>query len=514
MDILKNNIEKLYQLVKQNKLDDLNPVYWEIRNYVYENIAALNKNKQLKQEVADCLIFAAEKRLAQRPDRYYNYFVFAVAYSLNGDINEVCENLITYFNEAVNDESDDILPHQINSVLASDLLYLCNIFDDKVKKIFLDTMTELLEKKLPGRPLAYYVNSFKLLNVEYRGEKAEQALNYLTKAIELDKNFYFALWDIATIFYYDKNWKNAIIYFNKYIDIYTHHRLEGLNASIYHWLALCYAKIKDYEKEIESYKKCLEIDLEYKYTMNNLGYAYEKSKDYEQAFSWYKKSIKVGKDGNYPYRNFFRLLKKLKRYDEAIEFWEANKKRFSKSYQNEVDKMQEAKSKNIEPVLPDIIEDEEDDAVIQESPGREGKNKEILKSTSSSFSSESYLEAAIEDSINRGIPFAGLPLKMYEDNDGYGRQYVIPGIGRIDILAINTSSNDLYVIEFKKDIGDDEIVGQISRYMGWVKKNLASGSQNVYGIICVAQATEKLKYAAEANPNILISTHDVRVTLS
>jgi RecB family endonuclease NucS len=67
----------------------------------------------------------------------------------------------------------------------------------------------------------------------------------------------------------------------------------------------------------------------------------------------------------------------------------------------------------------------------------------------------------------------------------------------------------LYVIELKKGQSDDEIVGQVSRYMGWVKKNIAVSGQNVYGIICVSNATEKLKYAVEAIQNISLYSYNL-----
>lgn len=310
------------------------------------------------------------------------------------------------------------------------------------------------------------------------------------------------MWDIAIIYYSNKNWRNAISYFNRYIE------LCNSFAEAYYWRALCYSRIKNYENEIASYKKCLEVEPEYP-AMNNLAYAYEKSKDYEQALYYYQLSIQSRKDGTYPYRNIFRMLKKLKRYDEAIEFWESNKSKFSKSFQNDVDKMREAKNNTQQQILPDDVEDENETLSEPPNPIKELKSS---KKQNNKFSAESRLEDEIEDNINKGFGYFNLPLKMYDNDNGYGRQYIIPAIGRIDILAVNTTNNDLYVIELKRGFGDDEIVGQISRYMGWVKKNLASDGQNGLGIICVAQASDKLKYAAEANPNISIYNYSIQIT--
>lgn len=68
------------------------------------------------------------------------------------------------------------------------------------------------------------------------------------------------------------------------------------------------------------------------------------------------------------------------------------------------------------------------------------------------FSSERLLEEELESKINAGIPVFGKSLKMYSDKMKYGRQYVIEGVGRVDLLTKDELGN-LYVIELKKDSG-------------------------------------------------------------
>jgi hypothetical protein len=47
-----------------------------------------------------------------------------------------------------------------------------------------------------------------------------------------------------------------------------------------------------------------------------------------------------------------------------------------------------------------------------------------------------------------------------------GRQVECGSLGYIDMLAKDRISGDYVVIELKRDQGDDEVVGQCSRYMG------------------------------------------------
>ena len=52
-----------------------------------------------------------------------------------------------------------------------------------------------------------------------------------------------------------------------------------------------------------------------------------------------------------------------------------------------------------------------------------------------------------------------------------------------------------------------ETVGQISRYMGWIKQN--KGDNNVHGIIIVGAYDKKLDYALKMVPNIDVFIYEV-----
>lgn len=89
-----------------------------------------------------------------------------------------------------------------------------------------------------------------------------------------------------------------------------------------------------------------------------------------------------------------------------------------------------------------------------------------------------------------------------------GRQYVTP-VGRIDLLCRDRRGT-LVVIELKKFGASTEyVIGQITRYMGWVKKHLAGKGQDVRGIIVVAKADENLAYAVSAIPNLEVKTFNL-----
>ena len=101
-------------------------------------------------------------------------------------------------------------------------------------------------------------------------------------------------------------------------------------------------------------------------------------------------------------------------------------------------------------------------------------------------------------------------LKIYEETGvDDGRQYDITDIGRIDILAIEPKSNSFVVIELKKGRPSDQVIGQILRYMGWVKKNLCKDGQGVRGLVICGEPDPKLSYALDMTNNIDLRYYSV-----
>lgn len=98
--------------------------------------------------------------------------------------------------------------------------------------------------------------------------------------------------------------------------------------------------------------------------------------------------------------------------------------------------------------------------------------------------------------------------------DYVGRQVPCDDLGFIDILARDRTTRDFVVIELKRDRTDDEVVGQLSRYMGWIKECRATpAGVGVLGIIVVHEVTPKLRAAALAHQNVDLYTYNVALAL-
>lgn len=118
------------------------------------------------------------------------------------------------------------------------------------------------------------------------------------------------------------------------------------------------------------------------------------------------------------------------------------------------------------------------------------------------------LERMLEDILERNLDQLEKGLRIYCDEDGIpGRQYSTD-VGIIDLLCVG-SENDLVVVELKRQVGSDITIGQIARYMGWVKKNLAGPTQKVRGIIVAKEVDDKLAYALEILPAIQVRKYQI-----
>lgn len=101
---------------------------------------------------------------------------------------------------------------------------------------------------------------------------------------------------------------------------------------------------------------------------------------------------------------------------------------------------------------------------------------------------------------------------IYKEGEAFGQQYPTD-TGNIDILAISKDKRILLVIELKRGRASDVVVGQVLRYMGFVKDELAETNQKVKGIIIAMEDDQRLKRALSAVPNIEYYRYEVSFKL-
>lgn len=111
--------------------------------------------------------------------------------------------------------------------------------------------------------------------------------------------------------------------------------------------------------------------------------------------------------------------------------------------------------------------------------------------------------------VTSKLYFNGKILQLYQGRKGV--EFDTREVGRIDLLFIDLEKN-FYIIETKLDRIPDKTIGQISRYMGWVDKNLNNSKKNVYGLIIGFNHNEKLKYAAIPHEKIYLFEYSMGLT--
>lgn len=125
------------------------------------------------------------------------------------------------------------------------------------------------------------------------------------------------------------------------------------------------------------------------------------------------------------------------------------------------------------------------------------------------------VEAHLRDFIANNIEALSIDeqhIKLYVNDEGRDGIEYSTEVGPIDLLTVD-EKGDFVVFELKLSRGVDKAFGQLSRYMGWVKKNLAK-DKNVKGVIVAKTVDEKLKYAASIVPDVRLFEYELNFKIN
>ena len=120
-----------------------------------------------------------------------------------------------------------------------------------------------------------------------------------------------------------------------------------------------------------------------------------------------------------------------------------------------------------------------------------------------------YMEKQLEDFIIHNWDNTPLGKRfnlIIEDGEPISQQYRTD-IGPIDILTIDKETGSYVVIELKRNQTSDETVGQLCRYMGWIK--VEKKDNNVRGVIIAGSFDKKLDYALKAVSGIEVFLYEI-----
>ena len=120
---------------------------------------------------------------------------------------------------------------------------------------------------------------------------------------------------------------------------------------------------------------------------------------------------------------------------------------------------------------------------------------------------EKYLEEFLV--ANWGKTELGKKYDIFtDDGEVIGEQYQTD-TGPIDILAISKDRKTVLVVELKRGQASDKVVGQIQRYMGYIKDEVLEEGQNLKGLIIGLKPDQGLMRALSMCPNIEFCRYEV-----
>ncbi|MGV0919912.1 endonuclease NucS domain-containing protein [Empedobacter falsenii] len=351
-----------------------------------------------------------------------------------------------------------------------------------------------------------------------------QTLNYFynsCKSIDLDTNFTDFINGLMEMS--NDNYELALLHFNR-ID----------QEIAYFFLGICYFKLENDENSIKQNQLFIEYltdfiendidksELElsvfddiYWNLYNDIAYSYIMLYDYNEALKYFEKSINIyDLEINYQTRatitldnglddfqvfvnNYLLALEKSRNYSEALKVINFVIKKYPTSSYYE----------NLKKEFTTKIENNNNSDEIIKRLFKPKKPFEISSFQSIKLlSKEKSLEDMIVEQIKYGINVFGKELEIYQDDFIYGRQYRIPYInGILDLLLIEKSTNQLYLVELKRNKAGIEVVDQIENYISALSRQL---ERDIKGIICLHKPNQALIDLVKSKENIDLFTYN------
>ena len=149
---------------------------------------------------------------------------------------------------------------------------------------------------------------------------------------------------------------------------------------------------------------------------------------------------------------------------------------------------------------------------IYSKPKEDEITKGELKNSNEENGNEFAYEKDLQNFLAKNLSLIEPGLILYMEEDITGIEFPV-GNRFIDILATD-KDNNYVVIELKVSRGYDRVVGQILRYMAWIRKNHAEENQKVRGIIIAREISDDLLLACSETKNVELYEYNLSVSLN
>lgn len=126
-------------------------------------------------------------------------------------------------------------------------------------------------------------------------------------------------------------------------------------------------------------------------------------------------------------------------------------------------------------------------------------------------SPEFAYEKDLQNYLAKNLSIIEPGLQLFEDDDINGIEFPVDG-RFIDILAVDEQGSYV-VVELKVSRGYDRVVGQLLRYMSWIKLHQAENGQSVRGVIVAREISKDLLLACSGIPDIELFEYELSIKL-
>ncbi|MDS1311204.1 endonuclease NucS domain-containing protein [Marinobacter xiaoshiensis] len=152
-----------------------------------------------------------------------------------------------------------------------------------------------------------------------------------------------------------------------------------------------------------------------------------------------------------------------------------------------------------------------DPAPIYPGDGVEQAVKEEVQELAEEGSPEFAYEKDLQNYLSKNLHLIESGLTLFEDEGINGVEFPVGG-RFVDILATDSDGNYV-VVELKVSKGYDRVVGQLLRYVAWIRKNQAEPGQSVRGIIVARHISEDLLLACSGVQGVQLFEYELSVSL-
>lgn len=162
-----------------------------------------------------------------------------------------------------------------------------------------------------------------------------------------------------------------------------------------------------------------------------------------------------------------------------------------------------------------LFDPKTDPAPIYTKTTGENRGTALQLQTNQEISEQEFAyEKDLQQFLVKNLELIESGLQLYKDDEDEnitGLEY--PAGDRFIEILTTAKSNDFVIVELKVSKGYDRVVGQLLRYMAWIKQNLANENQKVRGVIVARDITDDLILATSMIPDVTLLEYELKVSL-